>query len=46
MVTNPACCVAIGIGKHYKMLPENVLIVAIKELELMNQVFPDQIVQL
>lgn len=24
LVTNPACCVAVGIGRHHKMFPENV----------------------
>lgn len=46
MVTNPACCVAVGVGRHYKMLPENLLIVAREELKLMNQFFPGHIVQL
>ena len=45
MVANPACCVAICVGRHYIMLPENVSMVARKKLELMNQVFLSQIVQ-
>lgn len=45
MAVNPACCVAICVGGHYIMLPENVSTVARKMLALMNQVLLGQIVQ-
>lgn len=45
MVANPACYMAICVGRHYTMLPENVSTEARKKLELMNQVFLGQIVQ-
>lgn len=46
MTVNPACCVAICVGRHYIMLPENVSTVLRKKLALMNQVLLGQIVQI
>lgn len=45
MVANPACCMVICVGRHRTMPPENISTVARKKLELTNQVFLGQIVQ-